>query len=440
MKSIAISLLWVIFLLQGTNAQESLIKLERVNIGDKAPNYPLNNLINYSQTSIKFSDFKGKLLILDFWTFGCRGCVESWPKLLKLQDKFKDKIQILLVNTYEDEERVKEFIHHKERINNYKMTLPVACNDKQLNNIFPHQLVPHVVFIDQYQTVKYITSGSFINEKVIQNIIDNREMKIQEKTDIFENIDRAKPLFMAGNHPTDEIGENILWSTVITPYSNRFLSVIHMASYNGSTFGYFGNQPLAWTLQVLYGKGTDQRGMVPHSRLVFENIDSTKLVEEVDGVFMPENKFTFQATAKTGISINQLKKKMINDIETCFGLETGWKKRKRMCLVISRGVRPIHEYKEGASMLNVYSKFVYINNVTIPQLIDRLTLEGLYYMDYPIVDETNFSGKLGRIEHTDTKTIDYRVLEKVLEKYGLYLTIQEREVDVLVISESKKDI
>jgi len=46
-----------------------------LSIGEKVPDAALNNLVNYKTSSAKLSDFKGKLVILDFMHTSCRSCL-----------------------------------------------------------------------------------------------------------------------------------------------------------------------------------------------------------------------------------------------------------------------------------------------------------------------------------------------------------------------------
>ncbi len=68
-----------------------------IQIGQQVPDLLLTNLHNYRDkqgnlsSSAKISDFKGKLLILDFWATWCSPCVAMIPKMDSLQQEFKDK-------------------------------------------------------------------------------------------------------------------------------------------------------------------------------------------------------------------------------------------------------------------------------------------------------------------------------------------------------------
>lgn len=44
---------------------------DKLTVGDVMPDITFNNLVNYKSSSAKLSDFKGKLVILDFWATTC---------------------------------------------------------------------------------------------------------------------------------------------------------------------------------------------------------------------------------------------------------------------------------------------------------------------------------------------------------------------------------
>lgn len=424
------------FIGQRTYAQMATAQ-GKVKIGDTIPNYVLKDMHNYRQ-GVRLNDFKGKILILDFWTFGCGTCVASWPKLIKLQEKFKDKIQILLINTYADSKKVKDFIDRRNKIFGFKMTLPVACGDKQLNDLFPHSSVPHLVFVNDSGVVKYITDGNNLHEETIQNMIDHKNMKFYEKTDEYAKINRLKPLFINGNNIGDEVGNDVIWNTIIKPYSPNIEFGSFFRTVRDTTLGWIGNFPIKDMFMVLYGRGMNEIGTdlrVPSARIAFRDVDTAKLVMKVNGIVKYENLYIVQLTSQRKMSVQTIKRKMIDEIEGCFGLKTGWEKQRKKCLVLSRSKYPLSEYKTGEKVVYSSETSVHFNNVTVPEVIDKLiaSVPAMLRLSYPIVDETDFNGKLGQIKF-ESNVIDYHVLNNKLLKYGLELSVQEREVDMLVIS------
>lgn len=64
-------------------------------------------------TSIKISDFKGKVVLLDFWYRGCLPCLQATPELIKLQKEFKDQLVIIGINDRDDAEDITSYYTYK---------------------------------------------------------------------------------------------------------------------------------------------------------------------------------------------------------------------------------------------------------------------------------------------------------------------------------------
>lgn len=69
------------------------LKIRNLKIGDRVPEIIISKIIGDSKPDAKISDFKDKLLILDFWDTFCGSCIEALPKLDSLQQKFGNKIK-----------------------------------------------------------------------------------------------------------------------------------------------------------------------------------------------------------------------------------------------------------------------------------------------------------------------------------------------------------
>jgi thiol-disulfide isomerase/thioredoxin len=114
-------------------------------IDDKVPDMVLNDIINYPLKSVKLSSLmSGKMLLIDFWSTNCIACIEAFPKLMKLQEQFKDHLQVLMV-TYQPHPVIKSFLEKREKITGLTLSLPTLCSDTILNNLFKHEFNPHCV-------------------------------------------------------------------------------------------------------------------------------------------------------------------------------------------------------------------------------------------------------------------------------------------------------
>jgi thiol-disulfide isomerase/thioredoxin len=74
---------------------------------EKAPPFLLRDI---SGKIVSTADWKGKVVILNFWATWCPPCREEIPELVKLQEKYKDKLEIVGVSEDDDgPEKVAKF-------------------------------------------------------------------------------------------------------------------------------------------------------------------------------------------------------------------------------------------------------------------------------------------------------------------------------------------
>ncbi|UCE90214.1 MAG: redoxin domain-containing protein [Pseudomonadota bacterium] len=78
---------------------------------------------------IKLADLKGKVVLIDFWTFDCWNCYRSFPWLHALEEQFSDQpFQVIGVHTPEfDHERVRDNVEKK--VAKFRLTHPVMMDN-----------------------------------------------------------------------------------------------------------------------------------------------------------------------------------------------------------------------------------------------------------------------------------------------------------------------
>ena len=114
--------------------------------------------------TVSLSDYKGKVILLDFWIFHCGGCQASVPKLNALQEKYKGKdFQLLTVNITDSEKQIQLFIEKT------KSEFPILHQGESIAKQYGIWFYPTVVLIGKDGKVIY--SGEFA-EKKIEDLIN----------------------------------------------------------------------------------------------------------------------------------------------------------------------------------------------------------------------------------------------------------------------------
>lgn len=77
-----------------------------IEVGELAPNFTLENL---DGEQVSLEDYRGKIVMLNFWATWCKFCVTEMPDMNILQEE-NDDLVILAVNVKEEKDKVKDYI------------------------------------------------------------------------------------------------------------------------------------------------------------------------------------------------------------------------------------------------------------------------------------------------------------------------------------------
>lgn len=136
-------------------------------IGKTAPNFSLLQLGRPAPLTL--SDYKGKLVMLNFWASWCPPCREEMPTFIKIQQQFGgDKFTILGVSI-EDKEGVERYA------NELQINYPVTYGADEASKVAtaygdPDGALPYSVLISPDQQVLDIYTG-VIKEEQFREIL-----------------------------------------------------------------------------------------------------------------------------------------------------------------------------------------------------------------------------------------------------------------------------
>lgn len=102
---------------------------------------------NKDKQPLFLSDFKGKVLVLNFWKATCRKCLAELPSLNRLKDAFGDDLNVIAVSQGpETADRIKAILHEERRLGN----IDVSLDDNQtLFTRLAAEKVPYTFLIDK---------------------------------------------------------------------------------------------------------------------------------------------------------------------------------------------------------------------------------------------------------------------------------------------------
>src|ERR671910_1864200 len=147
----------------------------------KAPEF--DKVTGYINTKpINFSDLKGKVVLVDFWTYSCINCIRTIPYLVEWNEKYVDK-GLVIVGVHAPEfEFEKNIDNVKEAAKKFGITYPVIQdNDKGTWNAYENQYWPQKYIVDNEGFIRYdhIGEGGYAEtEKVIQSLLQERTAQL----------------------------------------------------------------------------------------------------------------------------------------------------------------------------------------------------------------------------------------------------------------------
>lgn len=130
---------------------------------DKAPEFSLKSV---DGKTVKLSDYKGKVVIIDFWATWCPPCRKGIPDLISIQNEFKDKVVIIGISL----DREKTIKDVPGFVKNNGINYPVVYgDDKVVIDYGGIQSIPTSFVVDKNGTVVdmhvgLVSKDTFVNK------------------------------------------------------------------------------------------------------------------------------------------------------------------------------------------------------------------------------------------------------------------------------------
>lgn len=412
-----------------------------VKVGDICPNLELTKIINFKVSSAHINDFKGKKLIIDFWQTYCTPCIASFPKIDSLQKKFTDQLVILPVTT--DKENTVSLLFSKMLLVKHVKACSVV-DDSLLSLAFPHNIVPHYVWIDENGIVKKITGGEeFTYDSIVEFLSNNNRNTLRKRIDPEYKLPEfviANPLMSDVNKIERIDSSKILCQSVLSNHVDGIWGSVNVDT-NSITLA---NVSIQWLYQIAfmkYGMGASNRIVINTNdsllyRSITPNTNTTILSGTLYDLWASKNTYCYNLRVPLPLAEKKFDI-MLEELNRNFGLMKGIKgtveNKKTKCWILKRtSTQDLIGTKGGKEEVVDNRYFLHLKNASFNWIM--LKLAGFYMQlsAEPILDEAGYDGKVDI--DIDADLSDLSAVNDQLKKYDLQFVEADRNIKMMVIS------
>jgi len=115
----------------------------------------------------RLTDYKGKIVLLNFWAPWCQPCRTEIPDLIKKQREYRDQGLQIVGITYPPEKisEVRQFVRK------FRMNYPVAIGSKATKTLFtPSETLPMTLVIDRDGAIRDVIEGIMYPDEFEQKV------------------------------------------------------------------------------------------------------------------------------------------------------------------------------------------------------------------------------------------------------------------------------
>ncbi len=145
--------------ISGEAARDQTVPFAVAAVQGTAPNFAgISNWFNSAPLNI--ADLRGKVVLVDFWTYGCVNCVNTLPHVTQLYAKYRDR-GLVVVGVHTPEFPFERSASNVQAaLKRHGITYPVAQdNDSQTWNAYRNQYWPAQYIVDQSGKIVFQHDG-----------------------------------------------------------------------------------------------------------------------------------------------------------------------------------------------------------------------------------------------------------------------------------------
>ncbi|MBK7289163.1 MAG: TlpA family protein disulfide reductase [Chitinophagaceae bacterium] len=392
---------------------------KELSIGDRLPSLVLAQVLNHTNSSISMEELKGKALLLDFGASTCLPCLKAMPLLDSIQKRFGDQLQVLMI-TKESREDVAGFLK-KNKIAK-QVSFPVVTEDSILNELFPHTVLPHEVWINSEGVVAAITGHEYLSMPNVQSLLAKHPLNWPVKSDVM-TFDHSTTT-LCEVIPQGILPDYVLFSSYLPGYKSSGWKTTDTVT--GKTRLRYINLSILQLYRVaLYLSGVN---LYP-SRLVTDPSLQHRLYYDTSAGYKikweQSNSYCYEMATHVRLNFQELSRQMIRDLNSYLRIDGGVQTIHKQCWVLRIATTESKSsLRKGAnrSLLDLYN--YYNRKEGFPPFLNKTGLSDR--------ELNNLFIGIGR-EEMDC----FSVLQERFQEIGFVLTEEMATIEVLVLKNAK---
>jgi peroxiredoxin len=130
---------------------------ELLAVGTKAPDW---ELAAPDGTRRRLSDFRGQVVVLDFWATWCRPCLEGMPTLQRLHERFRDRgVAVLGVSCWEHQMGTERAAEPAALMKDKGLDYPLLLDGDEVADRYRVSAIPTLYLIDGDGEIRHVHLG-----------------------------------------------------------------------------------------------------------------------------------------------------------------------------------------------------------------------------------------------------------------------------------------
>lgn len=401
-----------------------------LTVGDELPDYTFQTLLNWQSPAFSLNNYKGKTVLINFIKWGCSHNYDIIPFLAHYRDKYKKNLAVITVSD-EPDSIISSMFAARPALK--QLGLPLARKDSFFQNLFPHSGTPHIVLIGSDRQVKAIIQDKDLNDSLLRLVIAGKTIN-RDPPGIEKPFDKNKPFACTG------IFDNLRYNSVLTGYAQGISAQLAVNSWPGHRLRLVMTNLNVKELYLTAWQPLVKINDLEQDLLMkWEVADPSRFMgirgrkEDEDKLFCYELIIPDAPRSDNNKALAYVRA----DLDRFFNLQAAVEKRKMTCYVIT----PVNNTMGDIAKVSAKDSYVqqWVDEIELHNLtfnIAAMALKPYFFMDKPLIVEGENNGLFNfKVER---KFKDLESLQKALYANGLKLSVQEREIDCLVIKEGTK--